>query len=80
MNDSNHITGLSNELKVANYYASLGYDIYWPLGTQSRCDFIVDKYDHLPKKIQVKTASWSKSGDAKYLQCRLISRNKYGKT
>ena len=68
--------GLSTELYVASWYSEKGYAVYWPLSTQSRCDFIIEK-DDVFQKIQVKKATWSKTGPYKYLQCRLKNRNKH---
>lgn len=45
------------------------------MGTQSRCDFVVEK-DNVFSKVQVKTATWSRAGPFKYLQVRLSSSNK----
>ena len=73
--DINFNTGLRSELKAAEYYVSEGYALYWPMVTQSRCDFVVEK-EGLFKKIQVKTGTWSKAGAYKYLQVRLKTRNR----
>jgi len=71
-----HLTGLSSELYVASYFAEQGYEVHWPLLTQSRADFVIEK-DNVFQKVQIKTASWIKSGKYKYLQARLKSSNKY---
>ncbi len=71
-------TGLASELKAASYYATLGYEIFWPMHTQSRSDFLILK-DNEYQKIQVKTATWSQTGPYKYLQARVSTRNKYSK-
>lgn len=76
--EARHTTGVANEFRAASYFSKNGYDIYWPLGAQSRCDFVTER-GGVFKKIQIKTATWSKTGDRKYLQCRLKSRNKLGK-
>lgn len=68
-----HLTGLSNELYAASFFSRQGWEIYFPLATQSRCDFLIEE-DRMFKKVQVKTASWSKSGKFKYLQVRLSSQ------
>ena len=70
--------GLSAELYVASWYADNDYVIYWPMSTQSRCDFLAEK-NGIFEKIQVKKATWSQTGPYKYLQCRLINRNKHAK-
>ena len=41
-----------------------------------RSDFIINK-GNIFKKVQVKTATWSRSGKYKYLQCRVSNRNRY---
>ena len=71
-----HKSGLTSELKAASYFASEGYEIYWPMCTQSRCDFVVFKNEYF-SKVQIKTATWSKTGEHLYLQCRLTNRNGY---
>jgi hypothetical protein len=68
-------SGFLTELEIAKYFAKEGYEIYWPLLTQSRADFIAAK-DKETKLIQCKKASWSKAGNFKYLQVRVSSRNK----
>lgn len=73
---TNFTTGLSCELLVASAYAAQGWAVYWPLHTQSRCDFLVEKEGDV-RKVQVKKASWASVGAYKYLQCRLKSRNKH---
>jgi len=75
--NKNHSTGVKNELKAASYFAGKGFEVYWPMHTQSRCDFIIYKNEYF-NKVQVKTATWSKTGEHLYLQCRLKNRNKYG--
>ena len=74
--DNNHVKGINSELKAMSYYNKLGYEIYTPLAAQSRADFVYDNGESLVK-VQVKTATWSKSGEYSYLQCRLKSRNLY---
>lgn len=74
----NFIIGLTSELKVASWYSENGYSIYWPLSTQSRCDFLAERDGNFTK-VQVKKATWSQTGPNKYLQCRLMSRNKHSR-
>jgi len=76
--NSQHLTGSIHELKAASYFASLGYSVYWPLLTQSRCDFVIE-LEGVFQKVQVKTATQSYAGNFNYLQCRLKTRNKFGK-
>lgn len=77
--DHSHLKGLANELLAANHFAEQGYQIYFPLATQSKCDFIIERDSKL-QKVQVKTAAWNKPPRSphKYLQCRLVSRNQQG--
>jgi|SRR5690554_438574 len=76
--EQNHINGIRSELKAMEYFNSLGYQIYTPINAQSRADFVYDNGEKLVK-VQVKTATWSISGNYSYLQCRLKSRNDYSK-
>ena len=62
--------GMVTEYKVAAYYTSLGYTVYWCLESQSADDFVIRK-DSTFKRVQVKTATWSRVGNYDYLQCRL---------
>ena len=74
----NFSSGLSTELYMASWFSEREYAIYWPMSTQSRCDFVVEK-DGKFQKIQVKKATWSQTGPYKYLQCRLQNRNKHSR-
>ncbi len=66
----NFHTGLSTELYAASWFANKDYSIYWPMATQSRCDFLIEK-EGIFQKVQVKKATWAQVGPYKYLQCRL---------
>lgn len=77
MNDK-HMSGLAAEFQAAAYYVKQGYEIYWPMHSQSRADFLIHK-DGEYKKIQVKKATWSQTGPYKYLQSRVSTRNKGSK-
>lgn len=57
-----HFQGEITELKVAESFLQLGYQVCKPLVSDSRYDFIVD-VNHQLYKIQVKTASLSDDGD-----------------
>ena len=70
-----HRNGVKAELEAAIRFVDIGYEIYWPIHSQSRCDFIVSRYPDV-WKIQVKKATWSKTGNHRYLQARLSTRNK----
>lgn len=71
-----HYKGAVNELKAMNYYLGKGCQVYTPICQQGVVDFIVDSGTDLAK-VQVKTATWVKSGNHKYLQCRTRLTNKY---
>lgn len=71
----NHMSGSAAELYVASRLAEKGYNVLWPLMTQSRYDIVIEK-DGQYQSIQVKKATASKTGPYTYLQARLSSRNK----
>lgn len=64
------ISGVSSELYVAHKLTALGYEIFFPLMTQSKADFIAMK-DSVCYKVQVKKASWSTTWSFQYLQARI---------
>ena len=72
----NHYKGASNELKSQQFFLDKGCQVYTPIVQQSHVDFVVSINNEL-KKIQVKTAWYIKSGNYKYLQCRINTTNKY---
>lgn len=65
-----HSKGLANELKAAHHFAEQGWEVYFPLLTQSPHDLIVMR-DQEIHPIQVKTAHWITVDDYRYLQVRL---------
>lgn len=71
-----HYKGAASELKAMTYYLEKGMQVYNPVTQQGVVDFIVDTGSKL-LKVQVKTATWIKSGNNKYLQCRTRLVNKY---
>lgn len=75
--DHTHLQGLANELLAATHFAEQGYQVYFPMATQSKCDFVIER-DNKLLKVQVKTAAWNRAGRYNYLQCRLVSRNQMG--
>lgn len=79
MTTQNHLTGPASEYTAAAHFLAQGHQVWWPASKQSRADFVVEMGGNF-NKVQVKTASWSKSGKYKYLQCRLQrdTRNPYG--
>ncbi len=66
MHHSGHIT----EMFAAYFLANRGYNILWPLKTQSKYDLVIE-YDGKLFKVQVKKATWSRAGSFEYLQSRL---------
>lgn len=77
---ANFAIGLAAELRVAAWYVDKGYEIFWPATTQSRCDFVAyHPAEKLFRRVQVKKATWSKTGNYSYLQCRLENRNQYAR-
>lgn len=73
-----HVSGAAAELFVAARLAKQGFNVLYPLVTQSRYDLVVEK-DGVFSRIQVKKATQSKTGPYEYLQARLSSRNKFSK-
>lgn len=78
--DIRHRNGAIAELFVAAAYAKQGYNILWPMITQSRYDFVAEDSEGRFLKVQVKKASWSKTGPYKYLQARITGKNKQTNT
>jgi hypothetical protein len=74
--NQSHITGCITEHKVAAYFLSQGYSVYWPAVQQDNADLVVLK-DGAYKRVQCKTAWWNKASDTPYdyLQCRLRRRD-----
>lgn len=75
INDWRFLSGALSEMKVATYYTSLGHAVFWPSIRISPVDLIVEKNDGLAR-VQVKTATWIKSGTYSYLEARIRSSNK----
>lgn len=69
------LNGAAAELFVASFFADRGYNILWPLLTQSRYDIVLEK-DGKFDRVQVKKATWSKAGKFSYLQTRISGKNK----
>lgn len=66
----NHRTGILAELKAQEYYIKEGYEIYTPIMSQSKCDFVACK-NSSTIKVQVKKASENPTKSGTYLQVRL---------
>lgn len=73
MGNETHFTGACSELEVAKRLAGMGYEIFFPVMTQSQIDLIAVRGSEC-LRVQVKTASKIKSGGFDYLQVRLQSR------
>lgn len=74
LTDIRHQSGAAAELYVAARLAEIGYGVLWPFMTQSRYDLVIEEGDRF-YKVQVKKASWSRSGNFKYLQARITGKN-----
>lgn len=74
--DLRHKNGAAAELYVAAKLTEQGYNVLWTLTTQSRYDIVTEDAEGVFRRIQIKKASWSKSGTFKYLQARLSGKNK----
>lgn len=73
--NKDHLTGSISELKAAQYFLSQGYQVYFPVVRQGKVDFVIEK--EKLERVQVKTATWNKVKNHKFLQCRVRSTNKY---
>ena len=69
------ISGMTSEYKAAAYFSSQGYSVYWSMMSQTKEDFLIGKKG-VYSRVQVKTATWSKSGMYRYLQARVVGKNK----
>lgn len=56
-----HKSGTVAELKAATYFAEQGYDVFFPITLNPKADLIVSRGD-TTLKVQVKKATWSKTG------------------
>ncbi len=71
-----HFKGSANELKAALWYLNNSWNVFFPVVPQGPVDFIAD-VDGCLERVQVKTATWNRSGKYEYLQCRTRLTNKY---
>ena len=69
------VSGVSSELFVAHKLTELGYEVFLPVMTQSKVDFLVMKNNQV-LKVQVKKASWSTTHEFQYLQARIHGKSK----
>lgn len=67
-----HQAGSVAELKAATWFVEQGYDVFFPITINPKADFVAVKDETL--KVQVKKATWSRTGDYEYLQVRLIGK------
>ena len=70
-----HRSGAASELYVAYRLIQEGFEVFSPLMTQSKADFLALK-EGVVLKVQVKKASWSKAGKYSYLQSRIHGSGK----
>ncbi len=73
--DTRHMNGAAAEMFVASKLIELGYGVFLPVATQSRCDLIIETQDGF-KKVQVKKATYHTNGTYTYLQARISGKNK----
>ena len=70
-----HRQGKIMELKAVQIYFEKGYEIFFPITVPGKADFVAVKRGEA-LKVQVKKATWSRSGNNSYLQCRLVDKYK----
>ena len=73
----NHMTGTVSELKAATYFVEQGWEVFMPILTQSKADFLILK-EGTVKKVQVKTATKFNCRGHEYLQVRIQGRRGIG--
>ena len=69
---SSHFIGVASELKASAFFAERGYEVSFPMSSQSRFDFIATSGDQIIK-VQVKTISYEKIGKYTYGKSRIGS-------
>lgn len=67
-----HRNGAAAELFVAYRLTALGYSVYFPTMTQSKCDLVAE-IDGSLKKVQVKKATKSSANGHPFIQVRLAN-------
>lgn len=75
VSDLRHVSGAASELFVAYRLTELGYQVSRPFMTQSEYDLVVDHGNGF-SSLQVKKATWSRTGKFRYLQSRVVSKDK----
>lgn len=73
--DQRHMNGAAAEMFVASKLIEIGYGVFLPVATQSRCDLVIETQDGF-KKVQVKKATSTLTGKYFYLQARISGKNK----
>lgn len=68
---NNHVIGARHELIAATFFMGHGWEVYFPLMTQSRADFVIAKGKRT-LKVQVKTVTKNKVKGVNYKQTRLL--------
>jgi hypothetical protein len=74
--EQEHYTGAATEMRAAAFYLKQGYQVYFPVVKQSHVDFVIEKAGRF-QRVQVKTATWVRSGKHSYLQARTRLTNKH---
>lgn len=69
-----HAKGAANELLAAQWFVRQGMQVYLPVVSQGCVDFVVE-FNGALTRVQVKTASYVKTGSHKYLQVRTRNGN-----
>lgn len=77
--DQRHMNGAAAEMFVASKLIEVGYGVFLPVATQSRCDLIIETQEGF-KKVQVKRATSTSNGTYSYLQARISGKNKLTST
>ena len=70
MGIENHGMGAATEHRVAAFFLSNGYEVWWPSRGQSRADFVVEKGGRF-QKVQAKTAHIETGDTNTYVRVRL---------
>lgn len=77
---NNHYIGAAAEMRAASYYLGDGYEVFFPVMTQSASDFIIRR-DGVYQAVQVKKATENPTESGVYLQVRLQGKpTTYGET
>ena len=69
--NARHLSGVTAELFAAYRLSSVGYRIYYPFLTQSKCDLLIEDPLGNYYKVQVKKATKSSANGYQFIQVRL---------